>query len=81
MIDEVKRLINEYNNSGENKIWINYDNIQYIHKSYEESEYTKTLTYNIFLNTIKIILIWSLYKETGKENIAVYVDYLYDISC
>ena len=81
MIDEIKRLINEYNSSGENKIWINYDNIQLIRKFYEEDETTKSITYRIYLNTIRVDLIWTLYKSDNETNINVYIDYLYDMSC
>ena len=81
MIDEIKRLINEYNSSGENKIWINLDLVQLIRKFYEEDETTKSITYRIYLNTIKIDIVWTLYKSDGETNINVYIDYLYNISC
>jgi len=81
LLEEIKKLISEYNENHSNKIWINLDNIQLIRKYYEENEYTKTLNYIIYLNTIKITLIWTLYKDSGNTHIDVYIDYLYDISC
>jgi ABC-type sulfate transport system substrate-binding protein len=81
ILEEIKRLISEYNVNYESKIWINYDQIQLIRKYYEENEYTKTITYVIYLETIKVNLVWTLYKEDGRTHIDVYIDYLYDISC
>jgi hypothetical protein len=76
LLDEIKRLVNEYNESYSSKIWINYDQIQLIRKYYEENEYTKTITYIIYLETIKVTLVWTLYKEDGKTHIDVYIDNL-----
>jgi len=76
LLDEIRRLISEYNENYESKIWINYDKIQYIRKFYEENEYTKTITYAIYLETIKVTLVWTLYKEDGRTHIDVYIDNL-----
>jgi ribosomal protein L19E len=81
MMDEIKRLVDEYNSSGENKIWINYDNIKFITKYIQETQYYKKIIYNVYMDTIRIILEKTHYKEDGKETIDYYVDYLYDISC
>lgn len=76
LLEEIKRLISEYNENYESKIWINYDQIQLIRKYYEENEYTKTITYVIYLITIRVNLVWSLYKDSGKTHIDVYIDNL-----
>jgi hypothetical protein len=76
ILEEIKRLISEYNENYESKIWINYDQINLIRKYYEENEYTKTITYVIYLETIKVNLVWTLYKEDGRTHIDVYIDNL-----
>ena len=81
MIDEIKRLVNEYNNIGENKIWINYDNIKFASKHIHDTEYYKKIIYNVYMDSIRIILEKTHFKEDNKEVIDYYVDYLFDISC
>jgi hypothetical protein len=81
MIDEIKRLISEYNENYSSKIWINYDNIKFITKYIHETKDEQRYIYNIYMDTIRIILEKTHYKEDGKETIDYYVDYLYDISC
>jgi len=81
LLEEIKRLISEYNENYESKLWINLDQIQVIKKDYEENEYTKIISYSIYLNTIRINLIWSLDKETGNEKIDVYIINLLETYC
>jgi hypothetical protein len=79
LLEEIKRLISEYNENYSSKLWINLDLVQLIRKYYEENENTKTLHYIIYLNTIKITLIWTLYKDSGNTHIDVYIDNLIEV--
>jgi len=81
MIDEIKRLVDEYNSISENKIWINYDNIKFVTKYIHDTQYYKKIIYNVYMDTIRIILEKTHFKEDNKEVIDYYVDYLFDISC
>ena len=81
LINEIKRLVDEYNEKKESRIWIDLDQIQVIKKDYEENEYTKIISYSIYLNTIRINLIWFLDKETGNEKIDVYIINLLETYC
>jgi hypothetical protein len=76
LLDEIKRLVEEYNENYESKLWINYDQVQLIRKYYEENQHSKTITYIMYLKTLKIELIWTLYKENNKTHIDVYIDNL-----